>query len=332
MLVLTTWILLSCPALASSPSPESENRTALADPSDPPSEGHLISDSSIGYKNFSETLKGSYKYGERVSAWTESLLYGASNDIVISIVDGYSQINEKYDYYNSLSQRFSSSGFQDPSVGIIYRALHQGAIAELPLNIDLSFTYSPNLMRAYDLPATSPGGRGDPAPGGSTTDVSLTVISKLSEDVAVLGRIGVTLYGKQRQEDPDAMSSVTYSAHNPYYFDAGLQYRPHDRYFFVRIGSRFIINQPYKEYIAVHGSAQYSYDNIDYTGSGATLSPFAVASYTLIPNLISVSIKFEHSIVGNSWENSRTPGLNYRSPMVDASTDSISLGIRVVLH
>lgn len=50
-LVLTTLILLSYPALASSLSPASENSTTLADPSDPPSEGHLISDSSFGYKN-----------------------------------------------------------------------------------------------------------------------------------------------------------------------------------------------------------------------------------------------------------------------------------------
>jgi hypothetical protein len=315
-------ILLTSPAIASDPSPTPAADVSLPDLSYLPSEGQLIGDSTYSYEKYANKLVGNYKYGLISNTFSQSLQYGITNDIAIGLSGSYSTLNEKYKFYNYFGD-FSTSDrnydFGNPILTLVYRGLHQSDSPDLPINVDASFGYSPNLIKAWD-------NRTSPASGGSATDVNVS-INHVFQGFTILGQAGATLYGRQKLDDPDGSSPLIFTSHTQYYLDLFAQYRPTDE-LFVTVGGKYFKTSLYREklYDPFYG------DIIVNNKIGNTYSPSIGASYQIIKNLIYTSLTYEHSFIGNTSQDVQNAFFNYSQKSTNGAADSISFGVRFLLY
>jgi hypothetical protein len=194
----------------------------------------------------------------------------------------------------------------------------QNQFPNLPINIDLSVNYSPDVVKATDLHANT-------APGGATTDLSVAV-SHVFPSTTVFARAGMNRVGKQKQTDSDDFEENTYDAHNEYYIDVMAQHRFFDN-LFANIGGTLSSAKDVVEHLA------YLSDNISFTNKysyGITYGMHIGASYTIIPHRLAISMSYKHTFVGNTAVSELYPSPSPLGTFAKIGDDSVSLDIRLL--
>jgi len=310
----------------------------LQDPSYLPTGGHLITDTDLSFQrssyNGTEAFESFHlgtntydlfdpaKIREDIYSVNQSVQYGVTEGLVIGVGEGCSYRDEKEtyeDFFGVSSATFTAHGCGDPTATIIYRGLHQTDLAELPVNIDVSVSYSPDLVKAStDHP--------NDAPGGQSGDVNLA-ISRVFSDFTLLGRVGVSWTGKESLSGTG--ETLSFSANHSEYLDGVGQYRPFDD-LFVTLGGR--VASSYQT--TRTESLGNFFEDGDLVGSvkekaGYTYTPYVGLSYALIPELLSGSLHYQHSFEGAIKTFDGESGAS-DGTFIGRADDFIELSLRVL--
>jgi hypothetical protein len=296
--------------LSSSPIFAQTTPVSIEDPSYLPDEGHLISDTGFSYERekyqgysqyfYGGALIASDKYSNENYTVSQGLQYGLLPGLVVGLGISCSyrgEADEQYDF--GFTSKDHKTGCNDPYVQAIYRGLRQSDQLDFPVNIDLAASYSPNLFKATY-------GQINTAPGSSSGDVNLAV-SHVFQDFTLLGRLGVALQDrvKSRYDYVDQYQGIHYtdelSAVAQPYLQLVSQYRPVDDLFLTGgvtyyAGYRQSENTDY-DYTETFG---FPYDSSRATAIkiSQSVTPFIGASWTLIPETLSASIRYQHGFLG----------------------------------
>lgn len=337
--VLAGLLLFTAPAFAQ------DQQAALPDPSYLPTEGHLITDTSVSFQrnsnlNLAEQLVefngSSYivswgpndKYRSDLYSVGQAFQYGVTDDLVVGLSEscGYQSQNfNNYTYFGtSYTSEEKGGGCGDPTLTVIYRGLHQSELPDFPLNVDLAASVSPGLIKqSLDHPSTSQ--------GGTTGDVNLA-LSHVFDDVTVLGRVGLSIQGKA-VANADGETRDT-SAYLRSYLQGLAQYRPVED-LFLMLGAEVVPSFDLKQslrYYDFYFGGQYEDDTK--TKVGYSTSPFFRASYVIIPDLLAASLTYQHTFGGDqkvydAAYNFFAPGSPTEQYIHNAG-DAVSLNFRVL--
>lgn len=280
--------------LSTSPILAQEPAVSLQDPSYLPGEGNLISDTGFSYQR--ETSQA--YVNEKFVTGSQSFQYGLLKDLVVGIGESCAYREEtQSDFFGTYKQH--RDGCNDPYVQAIYRALHQGELSEFPVNIDLAASFSPNVMKATNDGLNT-------APGATTGDVNVA-LSHVFEDVTVLGRIGVQLSGKAKFIGSyyDLANDDEQAAYARPYLEFVSQYRPFAD-IFVTGGVKAYSGYSQADKSTVLYLVPPTYETIGTTFEkftdkvGYLVSPYVGVAWTVIPDFLSASIRYQHDFNGKS--------------------------------
>ena len=167
----------------------------LADPAFLPRTGQLYGDTELFYGEGSHDVvsPSGAKYSSNAgngNAIYQKLIYGVTDRISLNASGGHAQGSSFVTWYDGSSAAYHSSGFINPSIGAKYRAIEQSSI---PVNLDVSATYSPNMFSARSASNTKDGTE---ASGGQSGGMGIAV-SRQMKSLTVLASAGVTYQGER---------------------------------------------------------------------------------------------------------------------------------------
>jgi len=325
-------------SLSASPVHAQESEVSLQDPSYLPAEGHLISDTGISYQrdinrryaapNPLYGISGfsfSYSYSNHSYLGSQAVQYGLLDDLVVGLGGSCGYRDETYREEDpfitsgTYDYKDSAHGCEDPYVQVIYRTLHQTDLADFPLNVDLTATYAPNLLKGDFAHIAI-------APGANSGDVNVA-LSRVFEDVTLLGRAGASLVGKAKLTDGAGDSEYNSAVARPY-LSVESQYRALDDMFLLG-GVRVSPGYRQSQITTYNYTYIYGYIATEKTDvrAGYDVSPYIGAAWTLIPDRLSLSVRYQHSFEGDSHL------YNYgalTSEFTDNGSDYIAIDLRVL--
>jgi hypothetical protein len=150
----------------------------ISDPAYLPPGGRLYGITEFSYgQTYSDTnnYQGAFHSSNNTSSTTvtETLEFGVADDLTLKAYGSPEMQESTTNYANGASTVTYSEGFDNPTFGVVWRALDQKAD---PLNWDLIGTYSPNL--AKDKDAAAEGLEGNMARGGDTASLGTALSYK----------------------------------------------------------------------------------------------------------------------------------------------------------
>jgi hypothetical protein len=121
--------------------------------------------------------------------------YGITDDLSVHIGDTYDpSVDRRRELPGGVTRDISSSGFTDPNIGLIYRALDQ---SRENVNLDFTADYLPDMFSAKQ---GSPDNDGSVASGGQAVHLSAAV-SRVMPSFTILGRFSANWNGRRNIED-----------------------------------------------------------------------------------------------------------------------------------
>lgn len=153
---------------------------------------------------------------------TQELEYGITNDFTVRISDTYVPYDKtKSDFTAGGFSDHERDGFEDPSVGVTWRAVDQANAN--PMNFDLIGDYKPNLITANT---------NNVARGGEGGDFGLAV-SRVMPNFTVYGQALAEWYGGSAEFDPNDKNFTRTGSYWDYLLNLQTQ---------TRLGNRFSFN------------------------------------------------------------------------------------------
>lgn len=142
----------------------------LSDPTYLPLAGQLFGDSAYSYdtprlREYDPAGTEIYSRHGGENIVTQTFEYGVTNDLSLLLSDDYSWTHADTTLGGGTQNHLNSNGFQDPTFGVIFRAIDQRAH---PFSLDFTGAYSPDIISAQGATASSDGSI---ARGGDMVDL-----------------------------------------------------------------------------------------------------------------------------------------------------------------
>jgi opacity protein-like surface antigen len=223
-------------------------------------------------------------------AWQDAIVqeleYGVTDDLAVRIQDTYVAFDKRKDDFTAGGfTDHSETGFQDPQIGVTWRAWDQ---VDRPVNVDLLADYRMNVIQAQT---------NNVAEGGQSGDVGLAV-SKVMPGFTIYGKMLADWYGTQSELDPLTPSFVRESSYWDYSLDLDTQTRLTELLSFnAGIGYVFANNAMVRNLTA-------SVNHISEPGNGLSLN--AALNYAVQPNVV-VSLTYAYNHADTDKELYATP-------------------------
>lgn len=271
---------------------EPDHTRYLADPSYLPAKGELDGESTIGYSDTTEEHYNSSgvmsrKYTANTLTGAQSLTYGLTKRISVSMSETYAKQTAKDAYSSGGTNKFNFSGFEDPAIGLRGRVVPQG---KAPFFIDFVGAYSPDLFEAKAATTTTDGsvGRGNQTFGGE-----MIIGREMKSWTTQLG-YAATLNGERKEQVAGRSGSNVMDAYWSYALEWKNQLRFTDS-IFLNAGA----NLNWHEDTVHHPAYAASYVGSEDPGTALYLSP----GYVIIPQKMTLSAEFDWRNMGDATEN-----------------------------
>ncbi len=242
----------------------------LSDPSFLPLEGQIYSETTYSHTDRTEDFQPSHFPGqEHLSASTDSGIqyfsYGVTDRLSVNASGSYEGQSGHY----SDGSATTRSDFNNPSFGLIYRALDQ---TDSPVSVDVSGFYSPSAVS------------GQSQSGGGTV-----FVSRETKFATIQGYVGAT-YIDQYSSD-----TSVFAPHDGYWnYTAGLRSQ-------IRLTDRFAINSG----VAFSKESDTTYEGGYFRDSpDGTWTPSVELDYAILPGKVDVAFQYQHSFIGDDHRSS----------------------------
>ena len=257
----------------------------LSDPTYLPLKGEFLGDSSYGYSHNSASFSDSTGAGianstRHLSTLRQSFAYGVTDDLTISISEGYGFSGATQTTTAAGVSNNSLSGWADPTIGVTYRLLDQ---RNNPASLDLIGHYSPDAFSAHPAGA---GEDGSIARGGPQADFGLG-IGRQTKAFTIRGSVTATYNGRINESIPVTGTSNSVAAFWVPSIGIQTQTRLTPRLSFDLAGSYNFNGSP----VAVNGltGIQHTENLGDYETIKTGLN------YHFIPNRLVGSLNYTHA-------------------------------------
>lgn len=320
--------------LSSSPILAQTTAISLDDPSYLPGDGQLISDSAFSFTRDRLDQAGDYVDSYALS---HAFQYGVTADLSVGAgaTCAYREATYRTAQYADGNPfggivygtaTAGHTGCGNPFIQGTYRVWRQRDDASFPIAVDLSASFSPNIVKAYSDANLST------APGGASGDVAVA-LSHVFEDATLLGRVGLSLNGKTKVTDGTGRYSE-YSAYARPFAELFAQYRPTEDIavtvgVLAENGYHTTLTQ-YNYYQDFFGTT-YGYLTLSNDKVGYQVSPSVAASLVLIPDFLTATLSYHHSFIGS--EEIDTPIFADYTEVQQSgnkASDSVTLNFRVL--
>ena len=302
-----------------------ESRTPLGSINFITNEGQIVSYSTFGgnwldHGRFNAAGTQTSKAGTTTYTGTQTIGYGVTNNIEISLRDSYSSASSKVSPVNASSYSERSYGFEDPSFSIIWRAVNQGRAN--PFNLDLTATYSPDLLDAKGASATFDGtsARGGAvfngtaaishASNGNIYYLSFSSINGLERNVLI--QPGTGAYNQKLDE------------YLQYYVEVAYQHYFNER-FSATAGFNYYSSESYL--VTNQGGNNLVYNR----NQGPQYRPNITLNYAFVPNQVVGSLGYTHIFASNT-DNTVSPAPKNSFSVRDEQGDLVNATLRILLH
>jgi len=250
-------------------------------------------------------------FRENADAFGQFLSYGITDDLELNAaIHADADVQRQVDLANGTEPNLNSSGFSDPSFGVVWRALDQ---ASAPVDLDLFGNFAPNWI---DSRLPSPTDDGTIARGGSVGTVG-AALGYGTHQLSVRGSVYAEFNGHSDSLDLGDNDLVRTDGYTDYVLSLTSQ---------ARLNQLFSVNAGISHTFLPNENVlnlTTGTPHVTEPGNSTVLS--ASLNYNLIPNTAVISATYSHSFLGNI-------DYVYANPVSDSSTRDRSgdtVGVRV---
>ncbi|HVV64797.1 MAG TPA: hypothetical protein VHC42_04965 [Rhizomicrobium sp.] len=280
-------IALSAPAMAQT---ADEGARIVSDPLYLPLEGEVYGDTGYTYgwttkDTFDDLGALSSRTGTNFNAVSQSVLYGATDDLALQFGWGYDTLAAGRHVVGDGVVQHSSSSWTNPQFGLVYRLMDQ---RESPLTLDLRADYAPDIFSAK-TPALPPDVLG--APGGQTLDLGATLGHE--GDVMTLAAVFDAYWRGPRSIDNPNSGGAT-RTDSLWNYRIGLVSQ-------ARLTDAISINAGAGHTFATDANVFNDSTGLGHITTGGDMTDVnAALNYQVLPNRVVASLEYQHNFYQNS--------------------------------
>lgn len=214
------------------------------------------------------------------------LSYGITDDLEVNAAIRYApDTSRKIDFANGTTTTLDSSGFSDPSLGVVWRAIDQGPS---PFLVDFFGNYT---LDAIDSKAASPTQDGTIARGGQSGTVG-AALGYESPQFGLRGVFDANFYGNSTTLDLGSGDLLRTQGYNDYVLGLESQWR------FSPVLS---VNAGIDHTFAANQNTTNEVSGVNHVlNPGDVTALHAAVNYHLVPNKVVLSAMYTHDFYGNS--------------------------------
>ena len=294
----------------------------VSDPLYLPLQGQIFSETSYDWTSTSEDVfnsAGVKTESERINSnpFSQTFEYGLTDDLMLSGNIGYDpSVTTHLNPGGGASTDRTSSGWDDPTFGVVYRVLDQRFN---PLTLDVGASYSPNVFSAE---AASDTDDGTVARGGQAWDFGGT-LGREMRDFTIAGSFNAEYQGSRGTLNETSGDSIASSSDWIYTLGLATQ---------TRFSDQFSLNAG-AGYTFAHNSNVVNEATLVEHENRAKGTPNlnAALNYHFIPNILVGSVTYEHDFGGGS-DNIYAAIPTDNNSVSNKSEDVVGVRLRYVLQ
>ncbi len=243
------------------------------------------------------------------------LSYGLMDDLELNAAIHYVPGSQRdVTFANGTQESLNSSGFGDPSFGVVWRALEQGPS---PVDFDLFGSYSPDWI---DSKAPSPNNDGTVARGGSSGTVGAAV-GYVTPQFSLRGSFNANFYGRSDTLDLLSGDTLRTDSRTDYVLGLATQWR---------FNPVFSVNAGIDHTFASNQNVLNTATDVSHVGEpGDTTALHAALNYHIVPNKVVASAIYTHDFYSNAQSVYANPASD--SSVRNRSGDSVGVRLYYVL-
>ena len=280
----------------------------LSDPNFLPYTGQIYGYSAYGHTwtngdTFNNLSDKTSSFRVNTDTLSQFLSYGITDDLEVNGAVRYDPDSQReIDYGNGTRATLNSSGFTDPSFGVVWRALDEGPS---PVDFDLFGSYTPNLI---DSNSSTINADGTVARGGASGTAG-AALGYVTQQFSIRGAFNANIFGASSSFDPGNGDTYQTQGFNDYVVSLATQ---------TRLDPLFSINAGIDHTFASNTNALNAANGIVHTTQpGDNTALHAALNYNLVPEQAVIAATYTH----NFYDNSQSV---FANPALDTSTRSKS--------
>ena len=283
----------------------------LSDPNYLPYAGQIYGTSAYTHTwtngdTFNSTGGQTSSFHVNTDTLSQFLSYGITDDLEVNASINYDPDSQRQiSYANGTQASLDRTGFADPDIGIVWRALEEGPS---PVNVDLFGSFTPNMI---DSKSASPDADGSIAQGGESGTAG-AALGYVTRQFSVRGSFAANIYG-----DSSTVNVVNdNTSHTQGYTNYVLSLQTQ-----TRLNPLFSVNAGVDHTFASNQNVLNTSNDVSHLGQpGDTTTLNAALNYNLVPNQFVVSATYAHNFLANSQSV-------YLLPASDTSTHNRSADV-----
>ena len=292
----------------------------LSDPNFLPLTGQIYGSSNYTHIwNSGDVFNGSGAETSTFNTNTDTLSqffsYGITDDLSVNGTLHYEpDSNRNVSYANGTSASFNSSGFDDPSFGVTWRALEQGMF---PVNVDVFGSYTPNIFGAK---IASANGDGTVARGGDS-GIAGAAVGYETPQLGLRGFFEAHFFGRSGSTVLATGDNLTTDGYTDYVLGLESQYR---------FNPLFSVNAGIDHTFTAHENALDENTGITHIlNPGNSTALHAQLNYNLVPDKVVLAGIYTHNFQGNLGATFANPASDYA--IRNRSADSLGVQLYYTL-